>query len=183
MIRLYLILAVTGLSLLLAAFATGMAASVLPGGRAGAWGGVHLVASLTTVMALLVIHSMVYTYFIATTRWVKEVSRAYDLPDWLVGQAKRNKGRVSRFITGGAAAVAVAAWAGAAVDTRGVVYAPWHLAGASFALGFNAVAFFVEYAVVVAHQRLLAELNAQAARMRMSRNDESSADETFSSRA
>lgn len=181
MIRLYLVLAVTGVSLLSAAFATGMAASSLPGGRAGAWGGVHLVASLFTVLALLVIHSMVYTYFIATTRWVKEASLAYDLPDWLVGQAKRNKGRVSRFIMGGAATVAIAAWAGAAVDTRGAAYAPLHLAGASFALGFNAVAFVVEYAVVVAHQRLLAELNAQVDRARASRGDESSADEATSS--
>ncbi len=166
MIRSYLVLAVTWISLLLAAFATGLAASVGPRGAAGAWGRVHLATSLGTVIVVLGIHSIVYTYFMATVRWAKEVSRAYALPDWLVGQARRNKGRASRFIMGGVATVAAAAWLGAAVDTRGGDYAPWHLAAGSFALGFNAVAFFIEYAGVVSHHRLLAEMKSQADRVR-----------------
>jgi hypothetical protein len=181
MIRIYLILAVTAVSLLLAAFATGMAASASPRVEVRAWGGVHLATSLTTVIAVMGIHSLIYTYFIATVRWVKEVSLAYDLSDWLLGQARRNKGRASRFIMGGVVAVAAAAWTGAAVDTRGAAFAPWHLAAASFALGFNAVAFFIEYAGVVAHQRLLAELNVQADRVRASRRDESPSDDATSS--
>lgn len=170
MIRSYLVLAVTGTSLLLAAFATGLATSAGP-----RWGEVHLLTSLGTVIAVLGIHSIVYTYFMATVRWAKEVSRAYGLPDWLVGQARRNKGRASRFILGGVATVAAAAWLGAAVDTRGGVYRPWHLAAASFALGFNAVAFLIEYVGVVAHHRLLAELKAQADRARSAGRGASSA--------
>lgn len=161
MIRSYLVLAVTGGALLLAAFATGLAASA--GSRRD---GVHLSTSLGTVVAVLGIHSIAYTYFMATVRRAEEVSRAYGLPGWLVGQARRNKGRASRFILGGVATVAGAAWLGAAVDTRGVGYRPWHLAAASFALGFNAVAFLIEYAGVVSHHRLLAEIKAQADRVR-----------------
>lgn len=181
MIRLYLVLAVTALSLLTAAFATGMAASSLPRDEVRAWGGVHLAASLITVIAVMGIHSLIYTYFIATVRWVKEVSLAYDLPDWLLGQARRNKGRASRFIVGGVAALAAAAWTGAALDTRGPVFAPWHLVAASFALGFNGVAFLIEYAGVVAHQRLLAELNVQADRVRASRHEASPTNDATSS--
>jgi membrane protein implicated in regulation of membrane protease activity len=186
MIRFYLILALTGILLLSAAFATGMAASGFPGAEAGAWGGVHLVTSLTSLtskFAVLAIHSIVYTYFVATMRRVKETSRAHDLPDWLSGQAERNKGRASRFIVAGVAMVAVAAWTGSAPDRRGSAYAPWHEAVASFTFGFNAVAFFIEYASVVAQQRLLAELKVQADRIRTTIGDESEADEATSSRA
>ncbi|MDG3005478.1 hypothetical protein [Paludisphaera mucosa] len=166
MIRSYLVLAVTGASLLLAAFATGFPATVEPRAGGAAWRGVHLLVSLGTVVLVLGIHSIVYTYFMATVKWAKEVSRVYGLPDWLVAQASRNKGRASRFIMGAVAAVAAAAWLGAAADTRGGRYGSWHLAAAGFALGFNAVAFVIEYAGVVSHHRLLAEMKNQADRMR-----------------
>ncbi|WP_165253103.1 hypothetical protein [Paludisphaera soli] len=169
MIRSYLVLAMTGASLLLASFATGFPAAAEPRGSGGSWRGVHLLVSLGTLMAVLGIHSIVYTYFLATVKWAKEVSRAYDLPDWLAAQASRNKRRAFRFILGGMAAVAAAAWLGAAVDTRGPAYRPWHLAAAGFALGFNAVAFLIEYAGVVSHHRLLAELKGQADRVREGR--------------
>lgn len=181
MIRAYLILATTAVSLLAAAFATGMMASASPRDELRTWGEVHLAASLATVIAVLAIHSVVYTYFIATTRLVKEVSRASGLPDWLLARARRNKGRAARFILGGAAAAAVAAWSGAALDARGAAFAPWHLAAASFAVGFNAVAFFIEYAGVISHQRLIAELRAMADRARAARRDDSSADEASTS--
>lgn len=169
MIRSYLVLAVTGASLLLASFATGFPAAAEVRVPGASWRGVHVLVSLGTMVAVLGIHSIVYTYFVATVKWAKEVSRTYDLPDWLVAQASRNKRRAFRFILGGMAAVAAAAWLGAAVDTRGTGYRGWHLAAAGFALGFNAVAFLIEYAGVVAHHRLLAELKAQADRIREDR--------------
>lgn len=169
MIRSYLVLAVTAALLLTAAFATGLAASAGPRESAGAWGGVHLVTSLVTVIAVLGIHSIVYVYLTATVHRAKEVSRTYGLPDWIIGQAGRNKGRADRFIMGGVATVAAAAWLGVVVDSRGGSCAPWHLATASFALGFNAVAFLIEYAGVVSHRRLLAEMKAHADLARLAR--------------
>ena len=82
MIRYFLVLAVTGGSLLVADMVLGFfAASEAPGphavGRA-----VHLLFSLLTVVVLLGIHSIVYTYFMATGKWAKEVVRVYQLPDW-----------------------------------------------------------------------------------------------------
>ena len=127
MIRYFLVLAVTGGSLLIADMVLGfVAASETPGphavGRA-----VHLLFSLLTVVVLLGIHSIVYTYFMATGKWAKEVVRVYQLPDWYVAQAKRNKRRAFRFVMGSMTAIAIAAWLGGAADTLGTGYATWHL--------------------------------------------------------
>ncbi len=95
-----------------------VAASEVPGphavGRA-----VHLLFSLLTVVVLLGIHSIVYTYFVATGKWAKEVVRVYQLPDWYLAQARRNKRRAFRFVMGSMTAIAIAAWLGGAADTLG----------------------------------------------------------------
>src|SRR5271169_1515791 len=165
--RQFLIMAVTGGSLLVADFVIGLfAAADQPGGVAR---GVHLLFSLATVVVLLGIHSIVYTYFIATGKWAKEVVAAYQLPDWINAQAKKNKRRAFRFIMGSMTAIAVAAWLGAAADTRGSYYAIWHLGSAAFAVAYNIGSFVVEYAVIVAHVRLLTDLKDRADRLRAER--------------
>ncbi len=70
---------------------------------------------------------------------------------------------------GSMTAIAIAAWLGAAADTRGPGYAIWHLGAAAFALAYNLGSFVVEYAVIVAHVRLLAELKDRADRLREER--------------
>src|SRR3954454_5428641 len=169
MIRYFLVLAVTGGSLLVADFVLGLFASGEPRGPHAVWHGVHLLFSLLTVVVLLGIHSIVYTYFMATGKWAKEVVRVYQLPGWFVTQATRNKRRAFGFIMGSMTAIAVTAWLGAAADTRGSAYAPWHLGVAALTLGFNLGAFVVEYAGIVAHARLLLELKAQADALREAR--------------
>ncbi len=169
MIRYFLVLAVTGSSLLLADFVVGFLAASEPRGPGAVWRGVHVLFSLLTVVAILGIHSIAYTYFMATLKWAKEVARVYQLPDWLVAQATRNKRRAFRFIMGSMTAVAVTAWLGAAADTRGGSYGAWHLWVASLTLAFNFVSFVVEYLGIVSHHRLLGELKARADRMREER--------------
>ena len=169
MIRYFLVLAVTGGSFLIADVVLGfIAAGEAPGphavGRA-----VHLLFSLATVVVLLGIHSIVYTYFVATGKWAKEVVRVYQLPDEFNDQAKQNKRRAFRYIMGSMTAIAVAAWLGAAADTRGSAYSPWHLGSAALALAFNLGSFVVEYGVIVGHVRLLMELKDRADRMRAER--------------
>jgi hypothetical protein len=169
MIRYFLVLAVLGGSLLFADMVLGfVAASEVPGphavGRA-----VHLLFSLLTVVVLLGIHSIVYTYFVATGKWAGEVVRVYQLPDWFLAHAKRNKRRAFRFVMGSMTAIAVAAWLGGAADTLGTRYALWHLAAAALAVAFNLGSFVVEYAAIVGHARLLADLKDQADRLRAER--------------
>ena len=42
---------------------------------------VHFVAGLTTAIAALAIHCLIFIYFLGTGRWVKEVTIAYRMPD------------------------------------------------------------------------------------------------------
>ena len=169
MIRYFLVLAVTGASLLIANSVLGLLASGEVRGPHAIWHGIHLLFSLLTVVVLLGIHSIVYTYFMATGKWAKEVVRVYQLPDWFVTQALRNKRRAFRFIMGSMTAIAITAWLGAAADTRGTFYAPWHLAAAALTIAFNLGSFVVEYAGIVSHARLLLELKSQADALREAR--------------
>jgi hypothetical protein len=175
--RYFLIMAVTGGSLLAADFVLGFFASGDAHGPGASARGVHVVFSLVSVVILLGIHSIVYTYLVATTKWAKEVVSAYQLPDWVTAQATKNKRRGFRFIMGSMTALAVATWLGGAADTRGPAYTIWHLAFAAFALAFNLGSFVVEYAVIVAHVRLLSELKNRADRMREARYRPESTDE------
>jgi hypothetical protein len=167
--RHFLVMAVTGGSLLVADFVIGMFATGDLHGPGAVARGVHIVFSLATVVVLLGIHSIVYTYFVATGKWAKEVVNAYQLPDWINAHAKKNKRRAFRFIMWSMAAIAVAAWLGAAADTQSSSYTPWHLGFAALAVAFNLGSFIVEYGVIVAHVRLLRELKERADRLREAR--------------
>lgn len=107
-----------------------------------------------------VVHAIIYASFSTAARQARKAARVHDLPDWLPAQVGRVRGRASRFILGGAIVAAVAALAAIAADP------PWGVAAASFAAGFNLVAFLVEYAGFVSLRRLLAEIQAQADRDR-----------------
>lgn len=41
----------------------------------------HFLCGLFTAVATLLVHCLIFTYFLGTGRWVREVSLAYDLPD------------------------------------------------------------------------------------------------------
>jgi hypothetical protein len=168
--RHFLVMAVTGGSLLVADFVIGLFATGDAHGPGAVARGVHILFSLATVVVLLGIHSIVYTYFIATGKWAKEVVTVYQLPDWINAQAKKNKRKAFRFIMWSMTAIAVAAWLGAAADTRSASYVPWHLGFAAGAVAFNIGSFVVEYSVIVAHVRLLTELKEQADRLRENRH-------------
>jgi len=161
MLRYFLVLAVTGGSLLVASFVLGLLASGEPRGPGAIWHGIHVLFALMTTLAALAVHSIAYTYFLATGKWAKEVVRVYGLPEWINQQAKKNKRKAFRFEFWSMTLIGVAAWFGAASDAQG--FNPnWHLAAASLALAFNLGAFVVEYAVLVAQGRLLLEVKARA---------------------
>src|SRR5436309_15758817 len=82
MLRYFLVLAVTDGSLLVASFVLGLLATGEPRGPGAIWRGVHILFALMTTMATLAVHSIVYTYFLATGKWAREVVRVYQLPEW-----------------------------------------------------------------------------------------------------
>jgi hypothetical protein len=168
MLRYFLVLAVTDGSLLVTSFVVGLIASGEPRGPHAVWRGVHVLIALVTTVATLAVHSIAYTYFLATGKWAAEVVRVYGLPGWINDQAKKNKRKAFRFEFWGMTLVAVTAWLGAGADTQGL-NPLWHLGVSALALAFNIGAFVVEYAVIVAQARLLLEVKAQADRLREAR--------------
>jgi hypothetical protein len=167
-LRYFLVLAVTAGSLLAASFVLGLMATAEPRGPHDVWHGIHILFALLTTMTALAVHSIVYTYFLATGKWAKEVVRVYQLPEWINTQAKKNKRKAFRFVMWSTTWIAVTAWLGAASDTQGT-NPLWHLGIAAVMLAFNLGAFAVEYAVIVAQVRLLAEVKDQADRLRTAR--------------
>ena len=167
--RIFLGLAVTVGSLLLASFGSGF---LVPSGLGGMWHDLHFLLSLLAAMATLLVHSIAFTYFLGTGKWVAEVVRVYRLPEWVSATAAKNKRRAFPFEIGSMLLIGVAAWLGAAVDTRkamNATWAYWHLGASAVALGFNLGAFAVEYASIVAQARLLLEVKDQADRLREAR--------------
>ena len=168
MLRYFLVLAVTDGSLLVVSFVLGLLATGEPRGPGAVYRGVHVLVALLTVMATLAVHSIVYTYFLATGKWAKEVVHVYGLPDWINVQAKKNKRKAFRFEFWSMVLVAVSAWLGAGSDTRNL-NPLWHLGMAAVTIAFNFGSFAVEYAVITAQARLLLEVKARADRLRAER--------------
>ena len=98
--RIFLGLAVTTVCLLLASFVLGLEAAGETAGKEHVWRDVHFLMSLLTVLVGLLVHSIVFTYFLGTGRWVKEVARVYGLPDWVYAQAVKNKWKALPFELG-----------------------------------------------------------------------------------
>jgi hypothetical protein len=168
MLRYFLVLAVTDGSLLVTTFVLGLFASGEPRGPHAVLHGVHVLVALLATMATLAVHSIAYTYFLATGKWAAEVVRVYQLPEWVNHQAKKNKRKAFRFEFWGMTAVAVTAWLGGAADAQGV-NPLWHLGVAALAVAFNLGAFAAEYAVIVAQHRLLSDVKSQADKLREAR--------------
>ena len=164
--RIFLGLAITDGTLLLIAFSLGWAASGGAGPRVHTWHDLHFLLGLLATLATLLVHSIVFTYFLGTGRWVKEVVRVYRLPGWLEAQAQKNKRKAFPFELVGMAFIGGATWLGAGTDTRQWP-ASWHLGVAAAALAFNLGAFAAEYVTIVAQARLLLEVKDQADRLRL----------------
>lgn len=177
--RIFLGLAATNGILLVAAFVLGLLAdSERAGGDTShVWHDTHFLLALLTTMTTLLVHSIVFTYFLGTGKWVKEVARVYALPEWVYLQAIKNKRKAFPFELAGMMLIGATAWLGAAADTRRGFDPTWHLGLAAVALTFNLGAFVVEYAAIVAQARLLIEVKEQADRLRSASLGESPADD------
>ena len=123
-----------------------------------------MLLALFTTLTTLAVHSIVYTYFLATGKWAKEVVRVYQIPDGSTPRRRRTR---------------------EGVPVRDLEHdvdrhrrlarrrrpTPWHEPALApgdrrAGLAFNLGAFAVEYAVIVAQARLLMEVKDQADHLR-----------------
>jgi len=127
---------------------------------------VHFVLGLFTAIGTLLVHCLIFTYFLGTGRWVKEVTLAYDLPDEPWHKETRELKR--RTFPPALAAMLIVIAAAAAGAGAQLQQWPWqvHATLGTLALLINLAAFRVEYRNVTANAVVLDEVLREVDRVR-----------------
>jgi hypothetical protein len=126
----------------------------------------HFLVGLTTAMLTLLVHCLIFTYFLGTGRWVKEVKLAYDLPDEPLPKLTRDLKRgVFPPALFAMLAVIFTGMVGAAAQV-GVLSWLFHATLATLSLVINAWAFRLEYRCLQLNAWLLEEVMEEVNRLR-----------------
>ena len=126
----------------------------------------HFVIGLCTALGILLVHCIIFTYFLGTGRWVKEVTLAYRLPDvpWHKSTRELKRATFPPALFAMLIAIATAA-AGAGAQLQA-----WHWSihamAALLTLLINFWAFGVEYRNVTANAGVILEVLAEVDRLR-----------------
>jgi len=171
MIRIFSVLASMNAIALLLAFGFGMA-SWLRGGfdnKADSFFNVHFLSGLLAAVTTLLVHCMIFTYFLGTGRWVKEVTLAYDLPDEPLHKATRELKRKTfpPALFAMLSVMAAAAFGGGRM-LQGWPY-EFHLYGAAIAIAINFWAYWVEIRSLLHNDVVLAGVYREVDRVRAER--------------
>ncbi|MEX0978706.1 MAG: hypothetical protein WDZ48_07635 [Pirellulales bacterium] len=138
------------------------------------WATVHRLAGVASALAVVLVHSIVVTYFIGTSRWCKEVSEAYALDPRFIRRSTALKRRTFPWAVMAMLAVVGVIALGAASDPATALphTEDWvipHLLGAIAGLAFIAWAFFVEWNNIHANHQVIDEVLAEVRRIRSER--------------
>jgi hypothetical protein len=130
---------------------------------------VHFTAGLFTAVGTLLVHCIIFTYFLGTGRWVKEVKLAYNLPDEPLPLLTRELKRKTFPPALSAMLITIAtAAAGAGAQLQEW---PWtvHASLATLTLIVNAWAFRLEYRNVKTNAGIIEAVMAEVGRIREQR--------------
>lgn len=173
MSRIFVSLAITDFSLLVASYVLGLVSVSAGPGRHDRELGVHFLIALFTVMFSLLVHSIAYTYLMGTNRWVKEVVEVYKMPPEIAARSKANKRKGFKWEFRAMAIVAVAAWLGAWVHREYPKAVPtqsmYHHIAAVCVIVYSLMAFVFEYRIIGEQGKLLDEVKSLADSMREAR--------------
>lgn len=129
----------------------------------------HFLFGLTAGIVTLLVHCLIFTYFLGTGRWVKEVKLAYGLPDDPLPKLTRELKR--RVFPPALYAMLSAVATGAAGAAAQVKVWPWyiHFTLATLTLLVNLWAFRVEYQCLMRNVGVLDEVMAAVDALRAAR--------------
>jgi hypothetical protein len=171
MTRIFLVLAALDGAALLAAYAIGWMSKL----RNGVLHPedptylIHFSVGLFAAILTLFVHCLIFTYFLGTGRWVKEVGLAYDLPDESL--PKRTRELKRRTFPPALAAMLIAIATAAAGAGAQLQEWPWlvHATLATIALVINGWAFIVEYRNVAINAGVIEQVMREVERIRAER--------------
>jgi hypothetical protein len=166
MARLFTVLASLNLLALLASFTLGMLSKFLDHDQFFI---PHFTLGLFTAIGTLLVHCIIFTYFLGTGRWVKEVAIAYSLPDEGFYKPTRELKRASFPPALGAMLITIAASAAGA----GVQLQMWrweiHFGLALITLAVNIWAYRVEFRCVRDNAQVMEAVLVEVDRIRAER--------------
>jgi len=179
MTRILFTLASISLTLLAAALVLGLTMGDLyeqpmPSTETQSWATLHRLTGLMAALAVVLVESIIVTYFIGTSRWCKEVVETYCLDSAAVAESNRLKRQTFPWALGGMLAVIVVIALGGAADPatgqpNTKAWADWHLWGAVMGILIIGWTYWVAWNNVVENQRIINGLVDQVAKIRRDR--------------
>lgn len=137
---------------------------------------IHFQMGLWTSIGILLVHCIIFTYFLGTGRWVKEVGIAYQIADDPLPKTTRELKRAT--FPPALFSMLIAIFTSAA--GAGVLFQSWpwyaHATGAVLTLAINLWAFRIEYRNLAANIIVLQAVLAEVDRIRAERGLETNAE-------
>lgn len=113
----------------------------------------HFLLGLFTALFTILVHCLVFTYFLGTNRWVKETARAYTLPERFERESLALRRRAFRMALVSMLLVVGTIATGAGAHTR--TWPTWlHQVVPAATYGFMLFAFWIEFAAIERHTTL-----------------------------
>jgi hypothetical protein len=137
---------------------------------------IHFVLGLCTALAILLVHCIIFTYFLGTGRWVKEVGLAYKLPDGGLPKLTRELKRATFPPALFSMLIAIAAAASGAGAQLQAWHWSIHATLAFLTVLINLWAFGVEYRNVTINAGVIRDVLLEVDRLRAAQGLASNAD-------
>src|SRR3982750_714283 len=118
-------------------------------------GGQHILAGAVSTLVCCGVHCVVFTYFVATAKWVRHAIDVRRLDPTLAAPTRSFRAQAFPAAMGSIAAVLLAAFSGAAADNYHGAAGAWHHGLVLVAIVVNAIAAAVEYRAIARNGRLI----------------------------
>ena len=138
------------------------------------WARVHRLGGVAAALTVVLVESIVVTYFVGTSRWVKEVSETYHLEPRFIAESNRLKRRTFPWaLLSMLAIVGLIASGGACDPSTGQpnteTWVTSHLMAAFVVVGFMGWSSVVEWNNIHANQQVIGGVLAEVKRIREER--------------
>ena len=142
------------------------------------WAMIHRLSGVAAALCVVLVNSIVVTYFVGTSRWCKEVCETYQLPPTFIARSNVIKRRTFPLcVINMLVVVGIVALGGAGdpagtfrgTPPPGLTWTNVHFMGAALGLCFIAWASFAQYNNIVANHAVITDVMDEVKRIRSER--------------